>query len=134
MAQANPEESDKGMDDGYKEFLAALGAHVRKMRKERGWSLRDMVVLHGYHDSQWRKYESGGGLTIPSLLKIAGLFDMSIVALLDGLGQFPRVAEQDVAADPEFKKVAQKVPPRKATSRLTSPNVQTEGNGVSAGA
>ncbi len=54
-----------------------------------------MVILHGYHDSQWRKYESGGGLTIPSLLRIAEMFAVSISHLLDGLGFFPRRPVED---------------------------------------
>ena len=58
------------------------------MRKERGLSLRDMVVKHNYHDSQWRKYERGGPINVPSLLKIAKSFGTSLSALLDGLGEY----------------------------------------------
>jgi transcriptional regulator with XRE-family HTH domain len=78
------------MEAEYKEFLSALGRRIKDLRKARGWSLRDMVMLHRYHDSQWRRYESGGGLTIPSLLRIAGLFEVSLSKLLDGLAEFPR--------------------------------------------
>jgi transcriptional regulator with XRE-family HTH domain len=77
------------MDVDYKGFLAALGVRIKEFRKDRGWTLRDMVIQHGYHDSQWRKYESGGGLTIPSLLRIAALYKVSLTKLLDGLAEYP---------------------------------------------
>lgn len=77
------------MDEDYKAFLKALGVRIRLLRKERSLSLRDMVVLHGYHDSQWRKYESGGGLTIQSMLRIAKVLKLSICELIDGLDKFP---------------------------------------------
>ena len=97
------------MEDEYKEFLAALGARIRQMRKERGWSLRDMVISHDYHDSQWRKYESGGGLTIPSLLRIASMFSVSISQLLDGLGVYPRQPVEALDLAPEVLKAAKRV-------------------------
>lgn len=33
----------------YEKFLSELGAKVRSMRKERGWTFRHMIVAHGYH-------------------------------------------------------------------------------------
>jgi len=81
------------MDDDYKRFLKVLGARIKTLRKERGLSLRDMVIHHGYHDSQWRKYESGGGLTVQSMLRIAKVFKLSICELLRGLDQFPSLGE-----------------------------------------
>jgi transcriptional regulator with XRE-family HTH domain len=77
------------MDDDYKEFLKALGARIKTIRKVRGLSLRDMVVLHGYHDSQWRKYESGGGLTVQSMLRIAKVLKLTVCELVDGLEKSP---------------------------------------------
>jgi transcriptional regulator with XRE-family HTH domain len=87
----------------YKAFLKALGQRIRQFRKERGWSLRDMVIQHGYHDSQWRKYESGGGLTIPSLLRIAELFQVSLSKLLDGLAEYPAQTMQEIKEKEEMK-------------------------------
>lgn len=103
------------MEIDYKAFLSALGKRVKRFRKERGWSLRDMVVLHGYHDSQWRKYESGGGLTIPSLLRIAALFRVSISELLDGLAEFPEQSLSEIKEKPSMKSVkgASKKPAKK---------------------
>ena len=34
--------------DGYTRFIKAFGARIRTMRKESGWTYRDMVVLHGF--------------------------------------------------------------------------------------
>ena len=70
-----------------KAFFKALGVRIKTLRKERGWSLRDMIVLHGYHDTQWRKTERGESISIPSLLKLAKLFDLSVSKLLDGVGE-----------------------------------------------
>lgn len=37
----------------YATFLKALGQRIKQFRKARKLSLYDMVVKHGYHDSQW---------------------------------------------------------------------------------
>jgi transcriptional regulator with XRE-family HTH domain len=94
------------MDVDYKGFLAALGKRIKEFRKERGWSLRDMVIQHGYHDSQWRKYESGGGLTIPSLLRIAALYRVSLTKLLDGLAEYPTEPLPDNKEKPTTKRTS----------------------------
>jgi transcriptional regulator with XRE-family HTH domain len=90
-------------DDEYKAFLKALGARIKNMRKKKGWSLRDMVKLHDYHDSQWRKFESGGSMNVMSLLRIAEVFEMSLSKLLDGLAEFPNASVTEIT-----KKVATK--------------------------
>jgi transcriptional regulator with XRE-family HTH domain len=94
------------MDVDYKGFLAALGKRIKEFRKDRGWSLRDMVIQHGYHDSQWRKYESGGGLTIPSLLRIASLYQVSLTKLLDGLAEYPAEPLANIKEKSSMKRVA----------------------------
>jgi transcriptional regulator with XRE-family HTH domain len=73
------------MDEGYKTYLVTLGKKIRARRKECGLSLRDMVVVHGYHDSQWRLYERGGGLALPSLVRVAVSLQTTPSALLDGI-------------------------------------------------
>jgi transcriptional regulator with XRE-family HTH domain len=92
------------MEVDYKGFLEVLGKRIKQLRKDRGWSLRDMVIHHGYHDSQWRKYESGGGLTVLSLLRIAALYEISISKLLNGLAEFPALNLSDVTEKPGSKK------------------------------
>jgi hypothetical protein len=34
--------------DEYEQFLKTLGGRIKQLRKERGLSLRDMVLQHGY--------------------------------------------------------------------------------------
>lgn len=84
------------IDPEYQEFLKTLGSRIRQLRHERGFSLRDMVIQHGYNDSQWRRYERGGSMNLQSVLKIAKTFGVSLSKLLDGLGEFPAVSVTDV--------------------------------------
>ena len=79
------------MAEDYEHFQKALGKRLQKLRKERGFSLRDMTVLHGYADSQWRRMEREGVGTTQSLLRIARAFQTTIGDLLEGLGQYPKV-------------------------------------------
>ena len=72
----------------YEQYMKALGARIKQIRMARGLSLRDMVVKHDYHDSQWRKFERSGTGSINSLLRIAKAFNISISILLDGLGEY----------------------------------------------
>lgn len=73
----------------HREFLKALGMRVKGFRKQRGWTLRDMIVTHGYHQTAWQRIERGDGMTIPTLLKLCELFEMSVSDLLNGLGDAP---------------------------------------------
>lgn len=79
----------EAMNQQYEEFRLALGARIKQLRKERGWSLSRMVLDHGYADTQWRRYERTGALTIESLLRIATIFELSLSKLLNGLAEFP---------------------------------------------
>jgi transcriptional regulator with XRE-family HTH domain len=77
------------VDVDYAEHLKLLGERIRKIRTERGLSVRDMVVRHDYHDAQWRRFEKGASLTVPSLIRIAKALGVSLSILLDGIGDFP---------------------------------------------
>lgn len=68
-----------------KDYLKALGVKIRTLRKEQGHTLRVMVVEFGFHDSQWRKYEAGGGLTLQSLIRVAQALGTTPSALLEGI-------------------------------------------------
>ena len=69
MPSTNPQEAEK---QEYAQFLKTLGTHIRALRKQRGWTLRDMVVGHGFHLSAWQGYEAGRfGMSLPSLLRVA---------------------------------------------------------------
>jgi hypothetical protein len=59
----------------YKEFSAALGKRVKQMRKERGLTLRALVVQHGFHLTQIQRIEKG-----------AETFQISVEKLIAGLG------------------------------------------------
>ena len=70
----------------YAFFLQSLGARIRCMRKERGWTYRDMVMRHGFHLSAWQAYETGRvGISLPSLLRVAKAFSMHPSELLAGI-------------------------------------------------
>jgi transcriptional regulator with XRE-family HTH domain len=97
-----PQVMDPDIDQDYAEFLKLLGMRIKQMRKERGLSLRDMVVKHNYHDSQWRRYERGGPINVPSLLKIAKSFGTSLSAIVEGLGEYPAACAGEVK--PKAKK------------------------------
>lgn len=72
----------------YEVFLEELGARIKQLRKERGWTLRDMVVQHGFHLSHWQAFEKGNrGISLSSLLRIAEVYNITLSELLDGLGE-----------------------------------------------
>ncbi len=76
-------------EDEFKDFLKALGKRIRALRRDKKLNMRDIMISTGYHDAQWRKYEAGGSLNIMSLMKVALALEVSLVELLDGLGQWP---------------------------------------------
>ena len=76
-------------EDEFKDFLKALGKRIKALRRDKKLNMRDIMISTGYHDAQWRKYEAGGSLNIMSLMKVALALEVSLVELLDGLGQWP---------------------------------------------
>jgi transcriptional regulator with XRE-family HTH domain len=78
------------VDQDYEEFLKLVADRIKTLRLERGLSLRDMVVTHGYHDSNYRRIEREGAGGVQSLLRICKAFDISLSSLLDGLGLYPK--------------------------------------------
>jgi transcriptional regulator with XRE-family HTH domain len=73
----------------YELLLDQLGARIKQLRKERGWTLRDMVVQHGFHLSQWQALEAGNrrGVSIPTLLRVAEILSVPPWELLRDLGE-----------------------------------------------
>lgn len=66
-------------------FLKALGAHLRSIRQDRGWTLEE-TEEHGW--SNWRhlqKIESGKNITIITLRKIATLYKVKLSQILEDL-------------------------------------------------
>ena len=56
------------------------------MRIDRKWTLRSMIVQHGFHLAQWQGFEKGTGISVPSLLRMCDVFDVTLTDLIDGLG------------------------------------------------
>lgn len=96
----------------YETFLKQFGAKLRAMRIERGWTLRDMIVLHGYHLAQWQNFEKGKGMSVPSLFRLCEVFDVSFFKLLDDLG----LGDEGTAPDAAQEKPA-RVAARKAAAK-----------------
>ena len=71
----------------YESFLKELGARLKKMRQERGWTLRMMVVEHKFHVTHWQSFENGKAISVPSLLRVCEVFDVSLEDLVRGLGR-----------------------------------------------
>lgn len=87
------------LDHEFADQLQVLGARIKKARTERGLSVRDMVVQHNYHEAQWRRYERGSSLTLPSLMRIARALGTSLSLLLDGIGEYyPAHAAKEIKA------------------------------------
>lgn len=70
--------------EDYKEFLNQIAKRIKVLRQERGLTLRDMVVIHGYHDSNWRRMEREGVGTVHALLRVAKAFQVSLTTLTAG--------------------------------------------------
>ena len=76
----DPQDAER---DEYARFIKALGARIRALRKERGWTYRDMVVNHGFHLSAWQGFETArNGISLPSLLRVAKTFGMHPAELI----------------------------------------------------
>ncbi len=92
------------MEYSYELLLEQLGARLKELRKERGWTLRDMVVKHGFHLTHWQAFEKGNrGMSLPSLLRVATLFDMPPSKLIEGLGQINKKASSKSASSTRSK-------------------------------
>ena len=68
----------------YKAFLAHTAKRIKELRRERGLTLRDMVVVHGYHDSNWRRIEREGVGNMQSLLRVAKAFGVPLTTITTG--------------------------------------------------
>lgn len=110
--------SGKSLHPDHEEFFTALGRRARELRKAKGWTFQDMVLLHGYHVSQWQKIEKGCPITMDSLLRMATVFETSIGDLLGALTKFPRGDAEP--KEPAPVKVAQAKRGRSSGTKVTS--------------
>lgn len=82
--------SGKALHPDHEDFFTALGRRARELRKAKGWTFQDMVLLHGYHVSQWQKIEKGCPVTVDSLLRMGTVFGLTLAQLLGDLVDYPR--------------------------------------------
>ena len=69
-----------------KEFYVAFGKRVRQLRKDRKIKLRAFITDHGFHLTQLHRIERGDGISVPTLLRLAEVFQEPLETLLAGLG------------------------------------------------
>ena len=66
------------------EYLTAFGAHLRKLRKDRGWTIQRLALLSGIEYRQVSDIERAKiNTTISTLYKLAKALDIPIKALFD---------------------------------------------------
>lgn len=70
----------------YAQFAIELGRRVKSLRKDRGLTQRDLVVSYGFHLTHLQRIERGKGVSIPTLLRLAEVFQISFEDLVAGLG------------------------------------------------
>ena len=68
------------------EFYVAFGKRIKHLRKERKLTMRSFVVDHGFHLTQLGRIERGDGISVPTILRLAEIFQEPLESLLAGLG------------------------------------------------
>ena len=76
-------------DEEFRGFLKVLGQRIRAIRKDKNLNMRHIMIVSGYYDAQWRKYECGGSINLETLMKIALALDVPLSKLLGNLDQWP---------------------------------------------
>jgi transcriptional regulator with XRE-family HTH domain len=66
------------------EFFRGLGARVRDLRKQRGFTQEDMIAF-GFSARHWQQIEAGRPITVRTLLRIGEVFNVSLSSLVNGL-------------------------------------------------
>ncbi len=83
----------------YEAFLIELGHRLKQLRREHGFSLRDMVADHDFHFTQWQSFEKGKGISVQTLLKLCEVFEMRLEELVRDIGELePTAREADCKA------------------------------------
>ena len=70
------------------QFFKGLGARVKRLREEAGYSQEDMLS-HGYSVRYWQKIEAGKPITLRTLLRICRLFSTPMYDVVKGLDGIP---------------------------------------------
>jgi transcriptional regulator with XRE-family HTH domain len=102
------------MQYSHEAFLKELGARLKGMRRERGWTLRHMVVEHGFHLTHWQKFEGGKGISLASLLRVCEVFGVPLPKLVADLGEVLPDSEIEAGAKPVPAKTSAKPPDKRA--------------------
>jgi transcriptional regulator with XRE-family HTH domain len=83
--------SEPALRYDYKAFSAELGKKIKQLRKESGLTLRALIVQHNFHLTQIQRIEKGEGISVPTLLRIAEVFQIPLEKLVEGVGLVPSV-------------------------------------------
>jgi len=67
-----------------KQFFAALGERVRKLRRSKGFTQEDMIGF-GFSARHWQQIEAGRPITVTTLLRICDTFSIRAAQLIEGL-------------------------------------------------
>jgi transcriptional regulator with XRE-family HTH domain len=67
-----------------KQFFAALGERVKRLRKSRGFTQEDMIGF-GFSARHWQQIEAGRPITVTTLLRICDTFSIRAAQLIEGL-------------------------------------------------
>ena len=76
-----------------KEFFAALGPRIQRLRMRAGYSQEDMISF-GYGVRFWQRIEAGKPITLRTLLRICRILGTSMEAAVRGLG--PKTVKRPV--------------------------------------
>jgi transcriptional regulator with XRE-family HTH domain len=67
-----------------KQFFAALGERVKRLRKSKGFTQEDMIGF-GFSARHWQQIEAGRPITVTTLLRICDTFSIRAAHLIEGL-------------------------------------------------
>jgi transcriptional regulator with XRE-family HTH domain len=71
------------------QFFKGLGARIKRLREEAGYSQEDMFS-HGYQVRYWQKVEAGKPITLRTLLRICRIFRTPMADIVRGLDGITR--------------------------------------------
>ena len=69
-----------------KDFYVAFDKRIKQLRKDRKVTMRSFVVDHGFHLTHLGRIERGDGISVPTILRLAEVFQEPLESLLAGLG------------------------------------------------
>ncbi|MFN8715104.1 MAG: helix-turn-helix domain-containing protein [Bacteroidota bacterium] len=69
----------KKIDADTQKELKQIGAHIRQLRKAKGYSSHELFAYdHGFARAQYLSYEHGRNMELYSLIKVAAALDMDL--------------------------------------------------------